>query len=127
MKQVTPPTILTGITEPFEGNGRKLGYPTANIKVSSSLEEGVYFGFADLADYKHHPALIFVGTPVTVGAKTHRVEAHLLDIADKDYYNKPLRLAVHYFHRPNQHFDSIEALLAAMKKDESTARKWFIS
>lgn len=116
---------LSGIVTPFEGNGRGFGYPTANIRVDTDLEEGVYFGFADLAQYKHHPALIFVGTPITVGAAEHRVEAHLLDIPDRDYYNEQLTLDIKYFHRTNQHFDSIKELLAVMARDESTGRAWF--
>jgi len=119
------PVKLEGITQPFQGNGRTFGYPTANIAAETALTDGVYFGFADLADYKHRPALIFVGIPVTVGDTERRVEAHLLDIADVDYYGQPLQLQVEYFHRANQKLDGIDALLAIMKQDEAAARHWF--
>ena len=127
MAKITKPTKISGKVTPFEGNGRGFGYPTANIKVSTDLEEGVYFGYANLDVYQNQPALIFVGTPITVGAKEHRVEAHLLDIKDQDYYDQPLNLNIEYFHRPNQRFDSIDDLLKAMKNDEKTAREWFAS
>lgn len=116
---------MSGITLPFEGNGRSFGYPTANIRTDTDLAEGVYFGYADLDKYKQHPALIFIGTPTTVGAKDYRIEAHLLDIADKDYYDKILRLSVYYFHRSNQLFGSVDELLEAMRTDDIVARKWF--
>jgi len=116
---------VQGLITKFSGNGRKLGYPTANLCTLLDLEDGVYFGFADLDRYVHHPALIFIGTPTTVGDTERRVEAHLLDIPDKDYYDKPITLQIHHFHRSNQTFDSVEKLLQVMKSDEKSARIWF--
>ncbi len=116
---------LGGKTRHYKGNGRKFGYPTANIDITTSLDDGVYFGFANLSNYKHHPALIFIGTPTTVGDKERRIEAHLLDIVDQDYYDEELKLTIEYFHRPNQKFESIDKLLKVMKQDEQTGRAWF--
>lgn len=116
---------IKGTVKRFAGNGRKLGYPTANLSVVTKLDDGVYFGFANLDKHTNHPALIFIGTPTTVGDIDRRVEAHLLDIADKDYYDQKLELQIQYFHRANQTFDSVDELLEAMKADETTARKWF--
>ena len=116
---------LSGRVERFEGKGRKFGYPTANIQDTTDLREGVYFGYANLGEYKNCAALIFVGTPTTVGATRHRVEAHLLDINDMDYYGEILELEVCHFHRHNNHFESIDELLKAMKIDEHMARIWF--
>jgi FAD synthase len=113
------------VTEPFEGNGRKLGYPTANIRVKTDLKDGVYFGYANLENYINQPALIFIGTPITVGATTHRVEAYLLDVTDKDYYDLSLKLTIHFYHRPNQKFRSMKKLKEVIKSDELSARQWF--
>lgn len=119
------PVILRGTVRQYKGNGRKLGYPTANINASTALRDGVYFGLASLADYKHQRALIFIGVPLTVGDTTRRVEAHLLDVPDIDYYGLPLTLTVRSFHRPNQKFDTFEALIAAIHADEAAGRAWF--
>lgn len=116
---------MRGNTVRFKGNGRKLGYPTANLTVTSSPEDGVYFGYATLDQYNNHPALIFIGIPTTMGDKDRRVEVHLLDIPDKDYYNLPLSITVNEFHRPNRTFNSVDELVEAMKHDESAARQWF--
>ena len=116
---------LRGTTKPFSGHGRKLGYATANIETTTTLQDGVYFGYADLNGYKSQPALIFIGTPETVGDKGRRLEAHLLDIADKDYYDEQLRVRVVHFHRPNQKFDSIDELVTVMHTDEAAGRRWF--
>lgn len=117
--------MLSGTTKPFSGHGRSLGYATANIETTTSLKDGVYFGYVDLARYKQQPSLIFIGKPETMGDSKHRLEAHLLDIADKDYYGQMLGVKVHHFHRPNQKFNSIDELKAAMQTDEAAGRKWF--
>lgn len=119
------PLKLEGIVTKFKGNGRKLGYPTANLSVDTDLTDGVYFGFTDLAKYKNHPALIFIGTPITIGDKERRVEAHLLDIEDVDYYGQNMQVKVHHFWRPIQKFRTLKELAAAMKIDEEAGRAWF--
>lgn len=124
MKPLQPVT-LSGTVTRFQGNGRRLGYPTANLTTATDLEDGVYFGFADLADWSHHPAIIFIGTPTTMGDATRRVEAHLLDIPDKDYYDLPLTVSIEYFHRGNQKFANATELIEAMHADEAAARLWF--
>ena len=115
---------ISGVVKKYAGNGRILGYPTANVAVDTPLEDGVYFGLANLAGYQANPALIFVGTPTTVGDTIRRVEAHLLDIEDKDYYGSDLELRVLHHHRTNQTFGSIEELKIAMKSDEQSGRTW---
>lgn len=116
---------MTGLVTPFKGNGRQLGYPTANLTVETDMADGVYFGFADLAAWQGQPAVIFIGTPTTMGDTVRRVEAHLLDIPDQDYYGRELRLSLAYYHRPNQTFATVDQLLAVIKDDESIARQWF--
>lgn len=119
------PVHLAGMVTRFKGDGRKLGYPTANIMTETGLKDGVYFGYADLKGWKHRPALIFVGAPITMGETSRRAEAHLLDIPDEDYYTLPLRLTVSHFHRPNQNFSGADELIKVMKSDEAAARRWF--
>jgi len=118
------PTVLKGTVTRFQGDGRKLGYPTANIIAPTDLEDGIYFGYADLADYTHHLALIFIGTPTTLPQNRRRVEAHLLDIPDQDYYDLPLHLSVEHFYRTSQHFTNLTDLKAALATDEAAARAW---
>lgn len=121
------PVNLQGQIKRYKGNGRRLGYPTANLDVDTDLKDGVYFGYADLKDWQHWPAIIFVGVPVTVGDTLRRVEAYLFDIPDEDYYDEQLSLSVESFHRENQNFASVDELLVAMKDDETKALEWFDS
>ncbi len=120
-----PPEKIAGITTRFRGMGRQLGYPTANIRTTTGLADGVYFGYADLGRLLHHRAIIFVGTPTTVGDTTRRLEAHLIDVPDRDYYGLRLEVEIWHHHRSTATFDSVGDLLGAMKADEATARRWF--
>jgi riboflavin kinase / FMN adenylyltransferase len=120
-------TTLSGIVTRFKGNGRKLGYPTANLTTETELADGVYFGFADLATWSQQPALIFIGTPTTVGDTGRRVEVYLLDIPDVDYYDQTLSVDIVQYHRANKTFTGVDELLAVMRTDEATARQWFAS
>lgn len=125
MQTIVLPATLEGTVKRFKGNGRKLGYPTANIDTHTALLDGIYFGFADLHGYTHHPSIIFIGTPTTVGDTGRRVEAHLIDVANRDYYDLPLTITLQHYHRPNQTLSSVDELLIIMRKDEATARQWF--
>ncbi len=118
-------TTLEGQTVRFDGNGRKFGYPTANIHTKTDLADGVYFGYADLANYQNHPALIFIGVPITLANKQRRLEAHLLDIVDENYYDEVLRVKIVHYHRVNKKFKTLDELTKAMHSDEQTARLWF--
>jgi len=121
MKRIT----LGGMVTEFKGNGRKLGYPTANFTIGTDARDGVYFGFADLAEFERHPALIFIGVPTTLGDTERRVEVHLLDIPDKDYYGLPVSASLEHYHRGNKTFADVDALVEVMKADETAARQWF--
>ena len=118
------PVRLDGIVTRFKGNGRKLGYPTANLTTGTDLADGVYFGFADLDRWTNQPAIIFIGTPTTMGDKIRRVEVHLFDIPDVDYYGRRLSASLRHYHRPNLTFAGVEQLLEAMRADETAARQW---
>ncbi len=118
------PTTIRGTVTRFKGDGRKLGYPTANLTTGTDLNDGVYFGYADLAQRIRQPALIFIGVPTTMGDLTRRIEVHLLDITDQDYYDLSLSAVVEIYHRANQTFDSVPELVKVMKSDEQACRQW---
>lgn len=124
MKDATP-IILQGTVTRFKGNGRKLGYPTANITTATDARDGVYFGFADLNGFAKRPSLIFIGVPTTMGDTERRVEIHLLDIPDEDYYDQPLSVELRHYHRPNRTFKDMKKLMEVMEDDEAVARAWF--
>lgn len=115
---------LSGVTKPFKGNGRKLGYPTANIDISADTPEGQFLGTVEFNGNSHN-AIIFIGTPVTMGDTVKRAEAHILDFEDKDLYDADMVFCVEYKLRDNKLFDSEELLIEQLKDDEIQARKYF--
>ncbi len=120
------PIKIGGMTSRGDGYGRSLGYPTANLMKSDvKAQDGVYFGHATLGEFKSQPAIIFVGTPETMGQAQRRVEAYLVDIPDEDHYNQKLMLTLEKYHRANQKFETINDLKHAIRDDEQTARKYF--
>ncbi|MDX1766195.1 MAG: riboflavin kinase, partial [Candidatus Saccharimonadales bacterium] len=65
---------LKGIVKPYSGNGRRLGYPTANIQVPNETAEGLFLGYAEIKGQRL-PALIYIGAPVSLGDRQKRAEA----------------------------------------------------
>lgn len=109
-----------------EGNriGRNLGYPTANIEVSGSVEapDGVYAA-AVRFDGKEFGAMANLGVKPTFTEGEHRVlELHLLGFSD-DLYGKELEAELLEFIRPERKFASPDELRAQIKKDEELIKK----
>lgn len=125
MKNPSLPLLITGLTQSNKQNGRSLGYPTANISTNTDLPDGIYFGTASLAQYKDKPSLIFLGIPYIKNDTGRRLEVHLLDIPDENYYNQRLSAKLLIFYRENKAFTSTNSLRRAIKEDESNAREWF--
>lgn len=121
--------LIKGICRPHKGNGRKFGYPTANIECPGDLDEGVFVGFtsvkSDFANYKNQPSIIFVGAPEMLNDTNKRLETHILDIDDDDLYGAEINVDIVFKLRNSRRFDSIEDLIEQMHKDEREARGWF--
>ena len=123
--------IISGIVKPHKGNGRKLGYPTANIECPEELDEGVFVGFTSLKlntlSYDNLPSIIFVGFPETLNENNKRLETHIFDIKDEDLYDAKIEVTIVKKLRNNLKFDSIDELIEQMQDDEKDARAWFQS
>jgi len=65
-------------------------------------------------------AVTNVGSRPTVGGHQVRTESWLLDYAG-DLYGKEITLQFHKFLRPEQKFDSLEALCQQVRKDAAQA------
>jgi riboflavin kinase/FMN adenylyltransferase len=113
------------------GDGRggpELGFPTANVAVDDDIAlpaDGIYAGYFTRADGSVHPSAISVGRRPTFyepGTAPVLVEAYLLHF-DGDLYGEAARVSFHRHLRPEQRFESVEALIAQMQADvEETER-----
>jgi len=120
------PYRLTGQVARGDQRGRTLGFPTANLHLPSARltpAHGVYICRAHLARGSFR-AITNVGTRPTFNHRPPRVEAYLMDFSERIYGE---RLQLDFLHRlrDERKFESAEALIRQMHRDEAEARAWF--
>ncbi|PTX91987.1 bifunctional riboflavin kinase/FMN adenylyltransferase [Verrucomicrobia bacterium LW23] len=145
------PHMLTGTVIHGRQNGRKIGFPTANLGGVFQMlpPNGVYASrtFVHGHLFAHGPSHAQV--PETIGTVLHSasarpasiasvtnigirptlndgsalsVETHLFDFV-QDIYGKEIEVALEYYLRPEKRFADLEALQAQIRKDEEEARR----
>ena len=120
------PYVLSGPVISGRKLGRTIGVPTANLILPEELavpQFGVYACKA-VVDGRVYPAVTNIGTRPTVGGHHATVEAWLLDF-DGDLYGKHLTLLFYAFLRPEQKFESLEALKEEIQKNAAQTRGFF--
>ena len=100
-----------GIVVKGEREGRKFGFPTANLEVENDLKAGVYSGYVDFEGKTYRAAITI--NPKRLGKI---VEAHLINF-DDDIYGKEITIRVEDLLRDWIIFDNIEEGKAQIKKD----------
>lgn len=118
------PHILSGQVVHGHQLGRRLGIPTANLRMPEGLalpKFGVYACLCDI-DGKTHPAVANIGTRPTVDGTGITVEPWILDY-EGDLYGREIILECYRFLRPERKFTGLEQLKEAIQKDAEEARK----
>lgn len=116
---------LTGSVVAGRGLGHRLGFPTANIELPAGVicpRHGVYACYAYTGG-KWYMAVCNVGSRPTVQGHQVRTETWLLDF-DGDLYNKTVTLEFLRFLRPEERFQSLEALKEAVLHDAEMTREY---
>lgn len=122
--------VAEGVVVHGDGRGRALGFPTANLAIPyepALPPNGIYRGRATVEERgvgPRHPALVSIGVRPTFGGGRRLVEVYLLDF-DGDLYDAWLRVELLDHLRDEERFDSVEALVAQMRRDEEEARRRF--
>lgn len=114
---------IEGAVERGDARGRELGYPTANVALGDHQRPkyGIYAVRVRLDDGSEHPGVASLGVRPTFAPPQELLEAHLLGF-EGDLYGRSIEVALHAFIREELKFDSVEALVAAMREDEAKAR-----
>lgn len=119
---------LIGIVEHGKQLGRRLGFPTANIRPEGDPTlpaNGVYAATVLIeGEADPRPCMLNQGKHPTVPEGKPTIEAHLLDY-DGDLYGKRLRVEYLHFLRPERAFESLEALREQLAQDLEATRRWF--
>lgn len=110
-----------------EGNklGRTIGYPTANLQMSSTEKlvpgNGVYAVTA-IAEGSSTvlKGMMNIGVRPTVDGTKRTIEVNLFDF-NEDIYGKKLQVKVHQYLRGEQKFNGLDELKAQLAKDKEAA------
>ncbi len=120
------PYFITGIVEKGLQNGRKMGFPTANLAYQEDMtipKTGVYIGFCTV-DSKRHRAIINVGNNPTFNGTGIKIECHLLDF-NEYLYDKEIKVEFFDYLREEVRFESKDLLQKQIKKDAENAERKF--
>ena len=106
--------------------GRKIGFPTANLKVDYPEKlipsEGVYAVYVHI-EGKRWAGMLNIGhRPTMNNGKDLSIEVNILHFSDNIYHKKMCIEFVQYL-RPEEKFDNIESLICQMHKDREKAAK----
>lgn len=118
------PFSVEGYVERGLQNGRKMGFPTANVRHEENMilpPDGVYAGRA-IVENRVYKSVINVGTNPTFDAKVRTVEAHLLDF-NEDIYDKDITVEFFTRLRGEIRFDSVDKLKAQIAEDVRKTRE----
>jgi riboflavin kinase/FMN adenylyltransferase len=118
---------VRGVVQRGDARGRELGFPTANVAVPSDIclpADGIYAGWYRRPNGDVHQAALSLGTRPTFydHDTTSLLEAYLLDF-DGDLYDQPAEVSFHSRLRPEERFESIEALVAQIDRDVTATRE----
>lgn len=117
---------VLGVVTAGDGRGKELGFPTANVRINSSVllpADGVYAGWIELADGSIH------GTAISLGTRPHfytdgdlLLEAHILDF-DANLYEEEVRVRFVEYLRPQKKFDNLQFLINQLELDVQKTKK----
>ena len=120
------PYRLSGEVVRGEQEGRKMGFPTANIQPEDSSKliprAGAYAVTVSIDDEPlQRPAMMNIGHRPTFGGHKTTLEVHLIDFHE-DLYGHRLTVSFRHWLRPEQTFPTVEALAQQLADDREAAR-----
>lgn len=110
--------------------GRTLGMPTTNLIPSAGKllpPNGVYASRTVIGEgfpKTDWPGITNIGYKPTVGEYFRGVETYLFDF-DKDLYGQEIAVQLYAFERPEQKFESMDALKEQMHRDIEFGKEYF--
>ena len=124
--------FFSGIVIHGDKLGRKLGYPTANLKINDEEKitpgDGIYAVYAKLVNNDHQSTttrlkgMMSIGFRPTVDGKKRVIEVNLFDFG-KEIYGETLKVFVKKYLRPEVKFDSLDALVKQIDQDKIDSLK----
>jgi len=121
---LTRPFAARGIVQHGGKLGRTIGFPTANINMNNYLRPryGIYAVTGRMPDGRILPGAANMGVRPTFEPPIELLEPYFFDFSG-DLYDQEIEVAFHHFLRPEAKFDSLDALVAQMRRDCDRARE----
>jgi riboflavin kinase/FMN adenylyltransferase len=121
---LTRPFAIEGVVEAGDQRGRTIGYPTANMQLGTYLRPrfGIYAVRGRLPGGKLLNGAANLGIRPTFEPPRELLEPYFFDF-EGDLYGRTIEVELISFIRPEEKFDTIEALKARMALDCEEARK----
>ena len=113
---------ITGTVIHGEGNGRKFGFPTANVQPDTpvNIEKGAYAAWVKY-DGKRHKGMLYVGTRPTMNLQEITYEIHVID-ANPNLYGKRIAFKPVYKIAEEKKFRSKKELINALFDYKESAK-----
>ena len=120
---LTRPFAVEGIVQHGDKNGRKLGFPTANIDMGSTLRPrfGIYAVRARLGDGRVVDGVANIGIRPMFDPPKELLEVFLFDFSE-DLYGQRVEVELHAFLRGEAKFATLDALSEQMARDCEAAQ-----
>ena len=115
--------MLTGTVEKGKGLGKKIQYPTANLRIEEDYKiipkQGVYI-VKSVIDKNEFYGMMNIGMNPTVNGNSQTIEVHFFNF-NKDIYSKKIQIDLLKRIRNEEKFESIEALKTQLAQDKKIA------
>ncbi|XP_046651054.1 riboflavin kinase-like [Daphnia pulicaria] len=118
------PFFAKGIVVKGFGRGSKeLGIPTANYMsevvdtLPSDMETGIYYGYAKVDGGPVYKMVMSIGWNPYYKNVKKSMETHILHNFESDFYGSLLKTCIINYIRPEQSYESLDALIDAIKSD----------
>lgn len=114
--------FFTGMVVHGNKLGRKLGYPTANLKVQDEEKivpgNGIYAVYAKPEDSNVRlKGMMSIGIRPTINGKQRTIEVNIFDF-DEEIYDQHLKVYVKKYLREELKFDNLEDLVKQIDQDK---------
>ena len=106
--------------------GRQIGFPTANLArtfLQVRPPDGVYAGSMEVRG-KDYLTAVSIGTRPSVGGVDRRIEAYLLGYDGSEFYGDSCALKLWSLIRPQETYESMEALIAQICQDVEWVKRY---
>lgn len=122
-KLLTRPFAVEGVVQHGDKNGRKLGFPTANIDMGTYLRPryGIYAVKGRLPDGRVLNGAANIGIRPQFDPPKELLEPYFFDFSE-DLYGQTIEVEFHAFLRGEAKFESMDALMHQMAQDCDAAR-----